>query len=304
MKKQRILLYLTIFALFLATFTGCTGKENLTENEKQQANSTTVITIVDDLGSRYEFKEPLKRVVSLAPSITEIIFALGEDSKLVGVTNFCDYPEGARNKTKIGDFFNPNVEEIIKLKPDAVIGVKGVQDSLIKTMKDRKIPVLVFDSTSLEDLASDIEKIGRLFGNNKKALKVADEIRSINRKYSPTGKKVFLEINAQPIITAGKNTFISDAIRAAGGVNAGDAIGADYPVVNVEKIVEINPQIYLISKSLGVKPEDVYKRPGFENLECVKKKKVFVLENDDIIFRPGPRIVEGVNYLHEIIESN
>lgn len=304
MKKQRILLYFAIFALFLAAFTGCTAKANLTEKEKQQANSTTVITIVDDLGSRYEFKEPLKRVVSLAPSITEIIFAIGEDSKLVGVTNFCDYPEEARNKTKIGDFFNPNVEEIIKLKPDAVIGVKGVQDSLIKTMKDRQIPVLVFDSTSLDDLASDIEKIGKLFGNNKKAVKVADEIRSIDRKYSLTGKKVFLEINAQPVITAGQNTFISDAIRAAGGVNAGDAIGADYPVVNVEKIVEINPDIYLISKNLGVKPEDVFKRPGFENLECIKNKKVFVLKNDDIIFRPGPRIVEGVNYLHEIIESN
>lgn len=296
-KFQLIAVLLLIFSLILS---GC-AKPAAKVEQKQPKAERELISFTDDAGRKIELRVPVESVVSLAPSHTETIFAIGAEKKLKGVTVFCNYPEEAKKLPKIGDFFNPNVELIIKLKPELVLAVKGVQDSLVSSLEKNGIKVAVFDATSLEDCASDIEKIGEILGCKEKAQEIADSVREASKKYENTGKKVFLEVSPQPLITAGKNTFLSDAIRAAGGINAGDEFGEGYPVVNPEKLIEINPDVYLISKSLNLKPEDIKKRPGFSGLNCVKNGKVFVLPDDDIIQRPGPRIVEGIEMIHELI---
>lgn len=299
MRRYFAALVLTIFIL-TSIFSGCTLDIKQPKETKKKSESTYFV-FKDDLNRELKIKVPVSSVVSLAPSHTEIIFALGKDEKLKGVTVFCNYPEEAKKKTKVGDFYNPNVETIVKLKPDLVLSVKGIQNNLIKTLEKNGIQVVVFDATSLKDCARDIKTIGKLLGAEKKAEEIGKAIINASSKYQKTGKKVFIEISPNPLITAGKNTFISDAIKAAGGINVGDEFGEGYPIVNPEKLFEINPDVYLISKSLNLTYEDILKRPGFSNLECVKNKKVFVLPNDDIIQRPGPRIVEGIEVINELI---
>jgi iron complex transport system substrate-binding protein len=300
MSLKRTAAFFLMFLLIFLTATSCTDVKADKGDIKQEDRE---FSFKDDSGRVVRISIPVESVVSLAPSHTEIVFALGAQDKLKGVTSFCNYPREAEKIDKVGDFFNPNLELIISKKPDIVLAVKGVQESVIASLEKNGIAVAIFDATSLEDTARDIEIIGKILGREKKADSIARNIRDASKRYKSTGKTVFLEINSQPLITAGKNTFISAAIKAAGGLNAGDLIGEEYPMVNPEKLIEIDPDVYLISKSLGVSPEDVKKRPGFSRLECVREGKIYVLPDDDIIQRPGPRIVEGIEMINEIINK-
>lgn len=297
--RQKFFVFALALALLLISLAGCSATA---KTEKIKLNTTQeTFSFKDDLGRTVKIKVPVKSVVSLAPSNTETLFALGVSKKIKGVTVFCNYPEEARKITKVGDFFNPNVELIIKLKPELVLAVKGIQNTTIQALEKNGIKVAVFEATSLDDCANDILTIGKLVGSEEKAKKIAESIKNLKKKYPSAGKKVFLEISPEPLITCGKNTFLSDAIEAAGGINAGKEFGEGYPIVNPEKLFQINPDVYLISKSLNLTPEDIKKRPGFENLKCVQEGKVFVVPDDDVIQRPGPRIVKGVEILHEFI---
>lgn len=301
--QKKLTAILLIALLLFASVTGCSTGKN---DEKQLTKETppaarTEISFKDDINRQLTLSIPVNSVVSLAPSFTEIIFELGAEKKLKGVTNYCNYPEEAMQIQKVGDFFNPNVELIVSLKPEVVFSVKGIQENTISTLEKNGIKVIVLEATSLDDAAGDIELIGKILGSSQKALELADSIRKAKTKYSPTGKKVFIEINHQPLMTAGKNSFLSDAIKAAGGINVGDEFGEGYPIVNPEKLVELDVDVYLISKSLGVKPEDVASIQGFNHLSAVKNRKVFIVPDDDIIQRPGPRIVKGIEMIHELI---
>ncbi|MCX7832377.1 MAG: cobalamin-binding protein [Actinobacteria bacterium] len=298
--KKFITVFLIVILLFASTFSGCTLETKRPEKTTKKPE-TTYFSFKDDLNRELKIKVPVSSVVSLAPSHTEVIFALGKGQKLKGVTVFCNYPEEAKKKPKVGDFFNPNVEMIVKLKPDLVLAVKGIQNSLIRTLENNGIQVAVFDATSLKDCAKDIKIIGKLLGAEKKAEEIGNAIVNASSNYEKTGKKVFIEISPDPLITAGKNSFISDAIKAAGGINVGDEFGEGYPIVNPEKLFEINPDVYLVSKSLNLKYEDIAKRPGFSKLKCIKNRKVFVLPDDDIVQRPGPRIIKGIEVINELI---
>lgn len=298
--KTRFYQLLVLLLAFAMLFTGCEQKTDKAASVHQERKEA-VYELTDDLGRKVKMKIPVSSVVSMAPSHTEILYAIGASEKLKAVTVFCNHPEEAKKLPKIGDFFNPNVELILQMKPQLVLAVKGIQNQVISSLEKAGIAVIVLDATSLEDCASDIETIGKLLGKEREASEVADSIRNAEKRYKATGKKVFIEISPEPLITAGKNTFISDAIRAAGGINAGDEFGEGYPIVNPEKLIQINPDVYLISKSLNIKPEDVMKRPGFQSLKCVKEGKVFVVPDDDIIQRPGPRIVQGIEAMNELI---
>jgi len=256
------------------------------------------IVLTDDSGQKIVLSGPAKRIVSLAPANTEIIFALGGEKKLVGVTTYCDYPEEAKKKEKIGDFANPNVEKIISLKPQVVLATGGVQKGVVERLAKFKIKVFVVDPKNFEQLFSDLEKVGKIIGKEDEAEKLVKDLKSqvqeVKTKTQGLEKpKVFFEIYSQPLMTAGKNTFINDMIEIAGGVNIGAQAGEGYPQFSEEQLIKENPDFYLAAKGSMNSPEDLKKRPGYSGLKAVKEGKVFVLD-DNLVTRPGPRLVEGL----------
>lgn len=256
------------------------------------------IVLTDDAGGKITLSQPANRVVSLAPANTEIVFALGGKEKLVGVTTYCDYPEEAKQKEKIGDFANPNVEKIISLKPQVVLATGGVQKGVVERLNKFKIKVFVVDPKNFKGLYADIEKVGKIIGQETEAARLVEKMKKkveeVKAKVQGRPRvRVFFEIYSQPLMTAGKNTFINDMIEIAGGENIGAKAGEGYPQFSEEQLVRDNPDVYLAVKGSMNNPEELKKRTGYSDLKAVKEGKVFVID-DNLVTRPGPRLIDGL----------
>lgn len=293
---KKVLFFALLVTLALSVL-GCQK-----EVEKKEAPEKIVLT--DDAGVKITLSEPAKKVVSLAPANTEIVFAVGGGSKLVGVTTYCDYPEEAKQIEKIGDFANPNVEKIISRKPQLVLATGGVQKGVVDRLTKFNIKVFVIDPKNFEGLYTDIEKVGKIIGQEAEAKRVVEEMKAkveeIKNKIPKQAKpRVFFEIYSQPLMTAGKNTFIDDMLMIAGAENIGAAAGEGYPQFSEEQLVKENPDVYLAAKGSMNRPEDIKKRTGYSDLKAVKEGKVFVID-DNLVTRPGPRLVDG---LMEVVKA-
>jgi len=295
--RMRLFIIIPIAFLLLAALSGC-GKQS----GKQESRK---ISFVDDAGKRFTLGGPAEKVISLAPSNTEIIYAIGGEGKLVGVTTYCDYPPEAKKKEKIGDFATPNVEKITSLDPQVVLATGGVQQGVVESLNKLGIEVVVIDPKSFNGLFSDIEKVGLILGIEEKSKseaeklrKQVDEVESRVKGLSPP--KVFFEIYSQPLMTAGKNTLIDKMINMSAGVNIGAMAGKEFPQFSEETLLEQNPDIYIAVKGSQSDPANIAKRPGYSQMGAVTKGKVYVVE-DNLFVRSGPRLVQGLVQLAKII---
>lgn len=263
------------------------------------------VTVVDDTGTTVTLSAPARRVVSLAPSNTEIVFALGMGDAVVGVSSFCDYPAAARRREKVGDFFNPNVERILALEPDLVLAASGVQANAVQTLVNAGIPVAVFDPKSLAEVAEDFRKIGTLLGRRREgerlAARLLDEAERL-RGQAKLRPRVFFEISNQPLMSAGRATFISDALGVVGATNLGDDFGEGWVTVSAEELVKRDPEVYLVATALGETTAAIAARPGFGSLSCARSGRIFTV-TDDLVMRPGPRLVDGLRELFELVQG-
>jgi len=266
------------------------------------------VTVKDDVGRRVTVSKEPRRLISTAPDVTEILFALGLGDRVVGVTTWCNYPEEAKTKEKIGDFANPNLEKVISLKPDIVIATGGVQRQFIEKLEQLGIPVYVSYPHNLDEVINSIYRIGRITGAEENAKKLAFDLKlRVAKVTSKVSKarvkpKVFFELWNEPLMSAGPGSFIDDIIRKAGGINIAGSSKSAYPIFSLEQLVKEDPDVIIgAESSMGANPLDVSKRPGWDTLKAVKNKKVFTI-NDDIVFRAGPRLVLALEiiarYLH------
>jgi len=295
-----ILVFTLIIALILTLGAGCKEKKTSTgETDKEKAVSTKYPLIVtDDLGKKTTVKTEPKRIVSLAPANTEMVFALGADKKLVGVTTYCDYPEAAKKIAKIGDFASPNVEKIAALQPEIVLAAGGIQEGIVEKLEKLGAQVLVVDPKNFSQLSSDLQKLGQILNTEEKAKAIIEDIQSqkkmVEEKTRDLPKvKVFFEIYSQPLMTAGTDTFIDEMITLAGGKNIGSSAGQGFPQFNEEQLVSENPDVYLAVKMSMGDPADLTKRPGYANLKAVQDGRVHVVD-DNLVTRPGPRLAKGL----------
>jgi len=298
MKYVRMGVALAVAALLVLAVplvAGCGGDE---ESTTDASPTPKEISITDDAGNEITLEQPAERVVSLAPSTTEDMFAIGAGGKLVGVSDFCDYPEEALEIEKVGGFADPNSEKIVSLDPDLVLATVGVQDEVVQQLKDLNVPVCVLDPTTIDGVFTDLEKLGLLVGTEDEAkavvadLKAAvDEIRSaVADVDKPT---VFFEIYSKPLMTAGKNSIIDDIVTQAGGVNIGSASGEGYGEFSEEVLIKDDPDVYIAVKGSQDDPGDIVKRPGYDALSAVQNGTVYVID-DNLVTRSGPRVVEGL----------
>ena len=246
------------------------------------------------------------RVVSLAPSTTEILFALGLDDEIVGVSSFCDYPPQAQTKTKVGTFSQPNVEMILSLKPDIVFCTGLEQGPIITKLKQLGLNTCVSDPASLNELFESIRDIGRRVGRTKEAVELVTRMSSdIDRMRRETGKvprdrrpKVFVEIWHSPLMTAGKKSFLDEIIEASGGINIAHATDRPYANYSQEAVIRGNPDVIILCYMGG--PSDVSavkRRTGWQDISAIKNNRVYNDIDPDIMLKPGPRLTEGMKEL-------
>lgn len=305
-------LYLSLLIIVLA-MVGCTPKKNTDEGLKaedvkdvEDIASNYPIEIEDNFGNKVVIEKEIKKIVSLAPHNTEILFALGLGDKIVGVTSNCDYPEEATKKEIVGSFSKFNLEKIVELNPDLVLAYGLGDEDDNKILRDAGIKVLGFMPESIDGVIVDIEKVGKATGKDKEAAELTKSM--INKKNEileivkgQEKVKVFYEIWHDPIMAAGKGSFMDELITLAGGVNiAGDADGA-YPEYDLEQLIERDPEVYLTSEDLPDKTsESIKARPGFESITAIKNDRVYVLDANTVS-RPGPRIVQALELVAKSI---
>ncbi|UCD85200.1 MAG: cobalamin-binding protein, partial [Deltaproteobacteria bacterium] len=250
-----------------------------------------------------------ERIVSMAPSLTETLFALGLGSRVVGVTSFCNYPPEAREKDKIGGFTNPNLEKIVSLKPDLVMAtIDGNKAEVIEKLRELGLKVHVANPKNIEEILGAIIQIGQVTNQRKRASELAGSMRkridTVIKSVEGLGRPPVLFIYQEdPLIVSGPGTFANDLIRLARGRNISEDSRIPYPKYNIEEILIKKPErIFISSMEVTEKaPSKVLKRwKKWPGIPAIAKEQVFLI-NGDLIDRPGPRIVEGLELLARLI---
>ncbi len=248
------------------------------------------------------------RYISLAPSTTEILFALGLDDQIVGVSSYCNYPPQAKEKEKAGNFSQPNMEKILSLKPDYIFCTGLEQAPIIPELRQLNLKVYVSDPKNMKELFESIREIAAITARTEKAEKIIKdmqaEIDDISSKVKtiPDDKrvKVFIEIFNDPLTTAGRGTFIDELIAMAGGVNiAGDTKRA-YTIFNQEEVIKRDPNCIIIAYMGKEKAQElIARRFAWDSISAVKNNRIYDDINPDTLLRPGPRVVSGLKELHK-----
>ena len=248
------------------------------------------------------------RYISLAPATTEILFALGLDEEIVGVSSFCNYPLKAKTKEKVGTFSQPNVEKIISLKPDIIFCTGLEQTPVVNALRQLNLKVYVSDPSNIKELLNSIRDIGRLTGREKEADTLINKMEqvlgqvNVKVKLIPPEKrlKVFIEIWHDPLMTVGKKSFVDEVLTLAGGINIAADTLQPYLYFSPEQVIKRNPDCIIQTYMSENEPlKTIEKRLGWKEISAVKHGRVYNDINPDILLRPGPRIVEGLQELHK-----
>lgn len=254
------------------------------------------VAVVDELGRTVHIPPRAERIVSLAPSVTETLFALGAGERVAGVTSYCDYPPEARLKENVGDTLKPNVERIVALKADLVIASTASQvESFVQRLEGLGIPVYVTNPRNIEGVLESINSIGALVGLAGAARELSDKLRSRIRSIESrigrdTRPSVFVILGTEPLITAGSGSFMNDLVSLAGGHSISADVNGDYPQYSLETAVAKEPEIIFLQAGGGDLPERLKQTPA------ARERRVYRMD-DDLLLRPGPRIVDGLEQM-------
>ncbi len=296
MKLKRLVVSIVLLSLLVSMFVGC--------QSKFQSG-----TFTDDAGRQVSISKTPERIVSHVPPITETLFALGLGDRLVGVSDYCDYPEEAKSKPSVGNYYNPSIESIVALEPDLVL-TDGHSDS-IKQLDELEITYLVVDPKDIDDIFESIELLGRVTGIERTARKLIDdmkrEIESVQEQVKDApGVRVIYLIDATDLTnpwTAGPGSFVDHLINMAGGENiAARAIGA-WVQISIEEIVSADPEVIILPGKHGTAftvPEVLENNPAWRETNAVKEGNIYVIDGD-LVDGYGPRIVQGLQELARII---
>jgi cobalamin transport system substrate-binding protein len=266
------------------------------------------MTITDDDGVEVTIPEEPRRIVTFAPSMTEIVYALGLGDRLVGVSGpYDDYPVEASDVEEVGgagDFgVDPNVEKVVSLEPDLFLTISG-GDQWKERLRDLGVPVVTLNAEDFPDLLDDIRAVGSVTGAADEAESLASdmETEADGIAESATTASCFFEVYYPPLTTVGPNTFVYDMLERAGcDPITGDAT-TDYPEWSVDDLVADGPQVYFVTPESAKSVAAVGNRPGFSAIPAIEEGDV-VLVDGDLVTRPGPRVVDGLRELAEALSS-
>ncbi len=257
----------------------------------------------DLFGRKLKWPSAPRRIVSLSPATTEMLFAVGAGGLLVGVTEDCNYPPQARSKKSVGRFGAVQLETLVKLQPDLIL-VTSDMKKVLTPLKRLQVPVLGFSSASVGQISSNLKQIGSAVGRPAQGLKAAQamqtrlaKIRSKIPKRPPPS--VFYLLWDQPLISAGPQSFIGDVLQLAGARNVVPPLQAPFPHISLEHLLKTNPEVLILPETVASRVK--LNRSPFDRLQAVKQKRILLI-NDDLISRPAPRVLDAlekiVNFLY------
>ena len=276
------------------------------------ASSTAPVTIVDRLNRTTRFDSAPRRIVSLSPATTELVFALGAGELLVGSTDYCDYPEQAKSIPRVGSgpLGTVSLEAIVGKQPDLVLCKFDTHQPLVESLERLNIAVVAVGPESLEEFFEEARWLGQALQRNEQAEQLIQSMtvrkEQLATKSSANRKlRVFYQVWNDPLMTAGKGSFINQLLELASLENIVDATIGRYPRVSPELVVERDPEIIIVPSSPAnpVNLETIYGRPGWQGVSAVKNRRVLVV-NSDIISRCGPRMLDALEQIIEAIQFN
>ncbi|MBN1456669.1 MAG: cobalamin-binding protein [Sedimentisphaerales bacterium] len=247
------------------------------------------------------------RIVSLAPNITEMLFVLGVQDRLVGRTDCCDYPPAAKNIESVGGLGIANIEKLLSLKPDLLITPNEPEKEVYKLISQAGIKLLVVQAPNVQGMLDELFEIGQAVGRPELAKRVIAEMQAeldvVARLYKGADHdelpRVFIEISNDPLVTIGGRSFINDVVTRAGGVNVAAGISESYPCINPEKVIEWDPDV-IIPCYMGNKEniaEQISGRIGWDGISAIRSGQIYSDFPGDLIMRGGPRLIEGIKIL-------
>jgi len=261
--------------------------------------------VVDEMGRTVRVPPSPSRIISLAPSLTETVYALGLQDHLVGDTDFCDYPPEARKKPKVGGIINPNLEKIASLHPDLVLVTKSINRlDTVRALDTLGIPTYsTADPRSVAEIISSTQKLADVLGAPEAGKSLGEELQSrlatLQTKLAAVPpRRVLFIVWTEPLISAGQHTFIADVLRKAGAVTIVQS-SQDWPQVNLEEVARLQPDYLVFASShseVAARDFDALAaRPGWRILDAVRNRRFAVIS--DAVNRPAPRIVSAIEEL-------
>lgn len=291
-----------------------TTEESITEENATEENTADVsaeetqypLTITDDLGNTVTIEEEPERVVSLSPANTETLFALGAGERVVGRTDYCNYPEEAADVPSIGTYTSPNTELIISMTPDVVFASDYIDDAIRSQVENAGATVIVFSANDIESVEQDILLAGQILNLNEEAQKITtgmeEEMAKLQEILSANTEEKSAFIDLGDYYSAGEGSLLGNMLDDIGVRNVAEDTGETWPQLSVEKIIESNPDVYI---SLYTTPEDLKAISGLSELDCIKNDQIIYYDGlspeADMIQRAGPRLAEGTRLLAEQI---
>lgn len=272
------------------------------------ASPSPCATFKDALGREISVPAPPKRLIALAPNLTEILYALGLGERVVGVTNHCNYPPEASLKPKVGSYIHLNVEKIISLAPDLVIGtVDGNERNVLDLLQQARIKVFFVNPRNVRQAIETISTVGLVCGLPETARYLSDQLTTrVDRILEATAGRekplVFLQINIQPIMTVNRNTVHHDLIHLAGGDNMTADEPVTYPRISLEEVIRRKPEVILVS---SMEREGRFEKARqdwlqWTSIPAVQKGRVHLIDSD-VIDRPSPRVVDGLEIMAKLL---
>jgi iron complex transport system substrate-binding protein len=281
------------FAVALCLFSACGAPKNSNTATSPRRQ------ITDDSGKQVSLPPQVNRVVSLAPNLTEIVFAVGGGNRLVGRTTYCDFPAEAKSVAEVGDTLHPSLERIIALKPQVVLVSTASQlEGFTRQLQEHDIAVFVTDPHDLDGVFRSIDQIGDILGDAEKAKQLTDSLKLrvmvlAQKLHLAPPVRVFYQLSAEPLYTAGKDSFVNDLIRLAGGNSVTADVPGAWPKYSAEAALATKPDAIILPTggSMGDSNTDVAQ--PLKRSPAVLKGRVYKI-NDDHLVRPGPRAIDGL----------
>jgi iron complex transport system substrate-binding protein len=301
--SKYVLSGLFIVALVIAGLTGCGGEEGTVSLSKND--------FIDQAGRTVHVENVPQRIVSLTPSNTEILFALNLGDRVVGVTDYCDYPPEAKTKTSIGGFYTPDIEKIISLSPDLVLAEVNHEAEVVPQLEKYGIPVIVLKALTIDEALAGITLVGEVTGNREEATslveslqdriqRISDKIKGLSASEKP---RVFYLTWHDPLITVGSKNIADDLITRAGGVNIFHSLEG-FPTVSLEEIINANPDVIIAGVGMGTGGdatlEFALEESRLADTSARINNRVYSIDID-LIGRFGPRFIDALEELFAYI---
>lgn len=270
----------------------------------EAVNTKSPIEITDQLGRVVKLDKIPQRIISLAPSNTEILYALGLADRVVAVTDYDNYPPEVKQKPSIGGFTTPNIEKIVSLSPDLVLATDIHQAQVIPNLEQRGITVMALAPKNLDDVLKAIVLVGKVTGTDKEASKLAADMQTrikavtdvTNNLPQSQRPRVFYITWQDPLMTAGSGTLEDDLIRKGGGVNIAQNL-TGYPSISLEAVIQDNPEVIIAGVNMGTGADQPYQfaitEPRLRNTDARQHDRVYSIDTD-LVARGGPRIVDAL----------